>query len=86
MKPVIMFIQSTCPYCRQALKWMKELTDENKRYSEIQIQVVDESQQPDIANKYDYYYVPTYFVDGKKAHEGAATKDIVKDVLEKASE
>jgi hypothetical protein len=25
---------------------------------------------PDIADQYDYYYVPTYYLDGIKFHEG----------------
>ena len=33
-----------------------------------------------------YYYVPTFYVGGVKAHEGAASKDIVERVLRSALE
>ena len=33
-----------------------------------------------------YYYVPTFYVGGVKAHEGAASKDIVEKVLRSALE
>lgn len=86
MKPVLMFIMESCPYCQQALSWMEELSKEDSRYSDIEIKIIDEGLQPDIANQYNYYYVPTYYVDGVKLHEGAASKDIVKKVFERACE
>ena len=86
MKPILMFIIESCPYCRQALNWMNELKDENANYSAAEITIIDEKLQPDLANQYDYYYVPTYYIDGVKVHEGAATKDIVRNVFEKAME
>lgn len=85
MKPVLMFTMETCPYCKQAFKWMDELCEE-KKYSEVEVTVIDENLQPEVAKQYDYYYVPTYFVDGIKVHEGVPTKDIVRNVLEKALE
>lgn len=85
MKPVVMFIMESCPYCKQALKWMEEIREENPVYSDMKIQIIDETKEPEIAESYDYYYVPTYYVDGKKVHEGAADKDIITKVFEKAS-
>lgn len=86
MKPVLLFIIASCPYCRQALKWMDELKNENNAYSSINVTIIDETIQPDVANKYYYYYVPTYYIDNIKVHEGAATKDIVMSVFDKALE
>lgn len=86
MKPVLLFIMESCPYCQQALHWMEELTRANPKYSDVEIKIIDETLQPDIANKYDYYYVPTYYIDGEKVHEGVATKDIIRNVFEKASQ
>jgi thioredoxin 1 len=86
MKPILMFILAACPYCKQALSWMEELKNENDKYSNIEVEIIDEGLQPEIANKYDYYYVPTYYVNGVKVHEGAASKDIIRSVFEKASE
>ena len=50
------------------------------------MKVIDERKQPDIANKYDYYLVPTFYVDGVKLHEGVATKEKVEYVLKQALE
>jgi glutaredoxin len=84
MKPVLMFILKSCPYCQQALSWMEELKKENPQYLNVEINIIDEGERPEEANRYDYYYVPTYYIAGDKVHEGVATKDIVRGVLEKA--
>lgn len=86
MKDVQLFIQKSCPYCKQALSWMEDLKKENPEYSEVAVTIIDELVEPDLADQYDYYYVPTYYIDGTKVHEGAASKDIVKKVFEEASE
>lgn len=85
MKPVLMFTMESCPYCREARLWMEELKKENAKYTDIAVTVIDERRHPDVANEYDYYYVPTYYVDGVKIHEGAASKDVIRGVFEKAS-
>lgn len=84
MKKVTMMYLKRCPYCKQAMKWMEELFKEYPSYKNIDITYIEESEQPQLANTLDYWYVPTYFVDGVKLHEGAATKDKIKAVLEEA--
>jgi thioredoxin 1 len=84
VKPVLMFTMASCPYCKEAQLWMEELTKENAKYQDIEINIVDETLQPSIAREYNYYYVPTFYIDGVKIHEGAATKDIIREVFEKA--
>ena len=84
MKPVKMFILRGCPYCRSALQWMDEWMKLKPAYREIPLEVIDESEQYHIASAHDYYLVPTWYVDGEKVHEGAATRNIVQAVLEQA--
>lgn len=84
MKPVIMFITEWCPYCKKALAWMEDIKKQNPEYADIEIKIIDEEIHPDIAKQYTYYYVPTYFVDGIKVHEGVASKDIISRIYEKA--
>ncbi len=84
MKKLTMFMLRSCPYCIQADAWTRELTRENPAFAEIEIQRIDESEQAELANRYDYYYVPTYYLDGVKLHEGAATKEKIRAVLEAA--
>lgn len=84
MKKVTMFILRTCPYCKQALAWMDELYEEHPEYKDIDIDIIDEREQPELSDSYDYYYVPTYFCDGVKLHEGAATKEKIEAVFNEA--
>jgi len=73
-----------CPYCKEALRFIDALAAENPGYKALEIEKIDELVHPDIAGKYDYYYVPTFYVGGKKVHEGAASKEKIKKVLEAA--
>jgi glutaredoxin len=84
MKKITMFVMESCPYCKQALRWMEELFAENSAYTAIEIEKIDELVHPDIADRYDYYYVPTYYVGSEKLHEGAASREIIRGVLDAA--
>ena len=84
MKKITMFILENCPYCRDALRFMEELYKRDTRYRSIPLQKIDEKKHPDIANKYDYYYVPTFYIGDKKVHEGAASMQAVKRVFDEA--
>ncbi|GFP78155.1 thioredoxin family protein [Clostridium sp. YIM B02505] len=84
MRPVLFFMMKSCPYCKQAINWMKELEQENPAYSDIEIKTIDENLEPDLADQYDYYYVPTYYINGEKVHEGVATKEKIKQVFDTA--
>jgi len=84
MKPVLMFVTNWCPYCKKAFSLMEELKKTNPKYTNVEVKIIDEELQPDIAKKYDYYYVPTYYVNGVKVHEGVPSKDIICKVFEEA--
>ena len=64
MKKVLMMIQESCPYCRQALRMMDELKEERPEYKAVEVKIVDENREKALADSLDYWYVPTYFVDG----------------------
>lgn len=81
MKPIKMFMMKTCPHCQNALRWMDEVKKEQPEYDALQIAMIDERERPDIADAYDYYYVPCYYVGDEKVHEGAASKEIVQNVF-----
>ena len=86
MKPILMFTMASCPYCRQAHRWMDEVLVAHPEYGDIPLEIVDELEQPALAERYTYYYVPTYYVGGVKVHEGVANKGIVLSVFERAFE
>ena len=52
----------------------------------IEVEKIEESKNVKIASTYDYYYVPTYYVDGVKLHEGVTTIDKIENVFKKAIE
>lgn len=81
MKKVKAFYLENCPHCRRAFKMIEELKTKNPKYSEVDIEYIDESVHVQIANAHDYYFVPTFYVDGIKVHEGVPTMDKIEDVL-----
>lgn len=77
-----LFILENCPHCRRARDWMKELCEENPIYKDIPIELIDEAKEIELADSYDYYYVPCFFDGDQKLHEGVASKQIIKDIFD----
>ena len=86
MKEITVLITDWCPHCKRAINWIDEVKQENPKYQEIKVEIIDEEKTPEMAKQYDYYYVPTYFVGMRKAFEGGTTKEIVRKVFEEASD
>ena len=86
MKPITYFYLKECPFCKKAFRYIEELKREHPELQTVEIDTVEESEQPEIADRYDYYYVPTFYVDGKKVHEGGIFKEEIEAVLRKALE
>jgi glutaredoxin len=84
MKQVLYFYMEGCPYCRQTDRWMRDVLQEHPEYADVEIRKVDEQRERAFADSFDYYYVPTYYVDGVKVHEGVASRRVVESVFQKA--
>jgi glutaredoxin len=84
MKEIKMFMMVTCPHCKKALEMMDEIFAAHPEYKEIPLKKIDERAEPDYAEKFDYYYVPTFFVGDEKVHEGVPSKESVMNVFVKA--
>ena len=90
MKKIIMFYMNGCPYCANAKKAMQELKAENQDFACLEVEMINENEHPEISAKYDYYYVPTFIVDGQKVYEAhpgekfAECKEKVRGVFEAA--
>lgn len=84
MKKVTMFYLENCPHCKTAQKMMDDIMSRNPEYKNIKIEKVEESKNVKIASTYDYYYVPTYYVDGQKIHEGVPTLEKIENVFKEA--
>ncbi|HAS91262.1 MAG TPA: thioredoxin family protein [Clostridiales bacterium] len=81
MKKVKVFYMEGCPHCRKAFRILDELKANNPEYSDIDVEYIDENKDVKAANAHDYYYVPTFFVDGVKLHEGVPTEEKIERVL-----
>jgi len=83
MKHVKLFYLDHCPHCKKTKRDLDELMKDEK-YSKIQIEWIEESKEKEIADQYDYYYVPCFYVDEIKMKEGALQMSDVKEVLDAA--
>ena len=86
MKPITLFYLEKCPFCKKAFRFIEELQTKYPELKSVEIQTIEESRQPDVANQYDYYYVPTFYLEGEKLHEGGIFKPEVEALLRKALE
>lgn len=82
MKELTIFIQKSCPHCVLAKKFITQLCMEDSRYAALPIIEIDEYEQRELADSYDYWYVPSFFIGKKKLHEGHAEYADVKKVLD----
>ncbi len=83
MKKVTLFYLEHCPHCKRAISTLETYLKEEK-YQGIEIQRIEESKQPALADQYDYYYVPTFYVEDQKRAEGVLTEQQILDVLNEA--
>jgi len=84
MKKIKLFYIEGCPHCRKAFRILDEVKAKNPEYSKIDVEYIDENKDVVSANLYDYYYVPTFFVDDVKMHEGVPTEEKIERVLKEA--
>lgn len=84
MKKITMFMFDACPHCKLALKFMKQLTNENPDYAKLDIKMINERKEAKLADQYDYWYVPAYYVEDEKVHEGHAERADVEKVFKLA--
>lgn len=86
MKPVKLFYLKSCPFCRKALRYIEEAKAAHPELQPVQIEMIEESEQSELADRFDYYYVPTFYVDGVKVHEGGIYAEEVEKILRSALE
>ena len=63
------FILPRCPYCLQMRELIAELRAERPELAAVEIDFIDESAEPALADRYDYYRVPSFFLGEKKLYE-----------------
>lgn len=77
-----LFYLENCPHCQRAKQWIRELYQENPEYQKVTIEMIDEAKEVELANSYDYYYVPSLFKGHEKLHEGVASKEKIKNIFD----
>ena len=85
MKEITMFTSASCPHCKNAERMTEALLAKHPEYRDIKIKRVDENKEPEYAAKFDYYYIPTFYVDDVKMHEGVPTEQAIEKVFSEAS-
>ena len=78
---VNMMMLDTCPHCKRAFELMDELKKEHPEYNQVDIETIEERREPEKTKGYDYWYVPCFFVDGVKVHEGVPSKEKIEQVF-----
>jgi glutaredoxin len=86
MKDVTMFMTTWCPHCKRAFALIDQVKTENEAYKDVEINVIDEEKEKKYADQFDYYLVPTFYVDGVKIHEGAADLNCIRNVFKEAAQ
>lgn len=84
MSKLTYFYLPSCPHCRIADRCLEELRAGDSRYADVEIERIDESAHKALAAKYDYWFVPCFYLGQEKLHEGHAEKPDVKAVLDRA--
>lgn len=84
MKELTYFYLQTCPYCRKADQLIAELQAQEPRFREISFRKIEEREEKALADSYDYYFVPCFWIGEEKLFEGAPEKEDIRKVLERA--
>ena len=69
MKRIEIYHLNGCPYCANARRAIAELTEEDPAYGGIELVWIEEREHPELAEKRDYFRVPTLFCGEEKLYE-----------------
>ena len=75
MKKITMIKMQGCPYCAKAAQAVEELRAEQPAYAGVEIEIIDENEQPELAKQYGVKQAPTLVLpDGTKIAGAGAIK------------
>ncbi len=69
MKRIEIYHLNGCPYCANAHRAIAELTEEDPAYGGIELVWIEEREHPELADKREYYRVPTLYWGEEKLYE-----------------
>lgn len=76
-----LFYLKNCPFCKRALGYIEQLKEQYPEFRSIDIELIEESENPELADSFDYYYVPTFYFEDKKLHEGGIFVEEMENLL-----
>lgn len=88
MKKLTFIYLKGCPYCMKAMKAFDALLSTNEEYKKVEIDAVEESENPDRIATLDYYRVPTYYIGDEKLFEASPgdSYEVIEAATKKALE
>lgn len=88
MKKLTFIYLKGCPYCKKAMKAFDALLNANDEYKKVEIDAVEEGENPDRIASLDYYHVPTYYIGGDKLFEASPgdSYEVIEAATKKALE
>ena len=85
MKELTYFYLANCPFCKKANAMIDKITAADANLAAVAINRIEESQNRELADSYDYFYVPCFFLGDQKLFEGDPSEQDIKSVLEAAA-
>ena len=88
MKKLTFIYLKECPYCKKAMKAFDALLNANDEYKKVEIDAVEEGENPDRIASLDYYHVPTYYIGDDKLFEASPgdSYEVIEAATKKALE
>ncbi len=88
MKKLTFIYLKGCPYCKKAMKAFDALLNANDEYKKVEIDAVEEGENPDRIASLDYYHVPTYYIGDDKLFEASPgdSYEVIEAATKKALE
>lgn len=88
MKKLTFIYLKGCPYCMKAMKAFDALLSTNEEYKKVEIDAVEEGENPDRIATLDYYHVPTYYIGDEKLFEASPgdSYEVIEAATKKALE
>lgn len=88
MKKLTFIYLKGCPYCMKAMKAFDALLGDNEEYKKVEIDAVEEGENPDRIATLDYYHVPTYYIGDEKLFEASPgdSYEVIEAATKKALE
>jgi len=69
MNALTIFYLEGCPYCAGARRAYAALTAANADYARVPVEWIEETEQAALAERYDYFRVPSFFLGERKLFE-----------------